>query len=78
MSFIINGTEVCIYHFYWGHSKQESFDMAIDIEDRDKVVELLDEYRNKEENYNADGFKKFLKDKDYKAFFIGPDYCIYF
>jgi len=65
-----------IVKFWW-----EDGEFLVEIKDRvikEKIEELLNEYRKEDEDYNNWGWLEFLQKKGYKVKMIEPDYEVYF
>jgi len=64
-----------IYEFYWSDN---STLVEINEDDKEKIEELLNKYRNNNEDYNIDGWCDFLIKNDYVVEICQPEYSLYF
>jgi hypothetical protein len=66
------------YYAFYDHNIDFYKIMFINIDDDGIVGELLDEYRESDEEYNFDGWFEFLKSKGYDAHIAEPECQFYF
>jgi len=67
--------EFYVYSFYW---MDNSFELIINEKDRDKIKELLDEYKEDNKDYNDMDWSRFLRKKGYKVRSAEPTYELHF